>query len=80
MLIAQLKSCKLHGSLVELSELSPLVKSLNGTLQGDERFFFPKVMVKETDEPQIFDPIYQEFQKYIRNNTLRYLRRPNKKK
>ena len=68
------------GSLVELSELSPLVKSLNGTLQGDERFFFPKVMVKETDEPQIFDPIYQEFQKYIRNNTLRYLRRPNKKK
>lgn len=37
-------------------------------------------MVKETDEPQIFDPIYQEFQKYIRNNTLRYLRRPNKKK
>ena len=44
------------GSLVELSELSPLVKSLNGTSQGDKRFFFPKVMVKETDEPQIFDP------------------------
>lgn len=68
------------GTLVELSQVSPLVKSLNGTLQGDERFFFPKTMVKNTNEPQIFDPIYQEFQKYIRNNELHYLRRPNKKK
>ncbi|WP_297815205.1 HD domain-containing protein [uncultured Lactobacillus sp.] len=67
------------GTLVELSEVSPLVKSLNGTLQGDERFFFPKTMVKQSREPQIFDPIYQEFQKYIRNNELHYLRRPNKK-
>lgn len=67
------------GSLVELSQVSPLVKSLNGTLQGDERFFFPKTMVKQSKEPQIFDPIYQEFQKYIRNNELHYLRRPNKK-
>lgn len=67
------------GSLVELSQVSPLVKSLNGTLQGDERFFFPKTMVKQSNEPQIFDPIYQEFQKYIKNNALHYLRRPNKK-
>ncbi|WP_276804101.1 HD domain-containing protein [Lactobacillus hominis] len=67
------------GTLVELSEFSPLVKSLNGTLQGDERFFFPKTMVKQNNEPQIFDPIYQEFQKYIRNNELHYLRRPSKK-
>lgn len=67
------------GTLVELSEFSPLVKSLNGTLQGDERFFFPKTMVKQNSEPQIFDPIYQEFQKYIRNNELHYLRRPSKR-
>lgn len=67
------------GTLVELSEFSPLVKSLNGTLQGDERFFFPKTMVKQNNEPQIFDPIYQEFQKYIRNNELHYLRRPSKR-
>ncbi|GBG05472.1 HD domain-containing protein [Lactobacillus rodentium] len=58
------------GSLIELSEVSPLVKSLNGTLQGDERFFFPKTMIEKTAEPQIFDPIYQEFQRYIKNNEL----------
>ena len=58
------------GSLIELSEVSPLVKSLNGTLQGDERFFFPKTMIEKTAEPQIFDPIYQEFQRYIKNNAL----------
>ena len=58
------------GSLIELSEVSPLVKSLNGTLQGDERFFFPKTMIEKTAEPHIFDPIYQEFQRYIKNNAL----------
>lgn len=68
------------GSLVELSQLSPLVKSLDGTLQGDERFFFPKAMVEEHSEVQIFDPIYQEFQKYIKNQTIHYLRKPRKNK
>lgn len=68
------------GSLVELSKLSPLVQSLNGTLQGDARFFFPKTMTEKHQEPQLFDPIYQEFQKYIKNNTLHYLRKPKKKK
>ena len=61
------------GSLIELSEVSPLVKSLNGTLQGDERFFFPKTMVKNNNELQIFEPIYQEFQQYIKNNELHHL-------
>lgn len=61
------------GSLIELSEVSPLVKSLNGTLQGDERFFFPKTMIQHSADPQIFDPIYQEFQQYIKNNTLHHL-------
>lgn len=68
------------GSLVELSKLSPLVQSLNGTLQGDARFFFPKTMTEKRQEPQLFDPIYQEFQKYIKNNSLHYLRKPKKKK
>lgn len=62
------------GSLIELSEVSPLVKSLNGTLQGDERFFFPKTMIQHSNkQPQLFDPIYQEFQQYIKNNTLQHL-------
>ena len=66
------------GQLIELSHLSPLVRSLNGTLQGDERFFFPKIMMSNSDEPQIFDPLYQRFQRYVKNGTLRYLRKPKK--
>lgn len=68
------------GTLIELSEISPLVKALRGTLQGDAHFFFPKTMTKENDEPQIFDPIYQEFRKYIKNHTLQYIRKPHNKK
>jgi HD superfamily phosphohydrolase len=67
------------GSLVELSQLSPLVKALNGTFQGDKRFFFPKMMLHQSDEPQLFDPLYQEFQKYIKNGRLHYLRQPKQK-
>lgn len=77
---SQIEIMQDDGSLIELSELSPLVKALNGTFQGDERFFFPKTMLSNSDEPQIFDPLYQQFQKYVRNGELRYLRRPNKKK
>lgn len=77
---SQIEIMQDDGSLIELSELSPLVRALNGTFQGDERFFFPRTMLSNDDEPQIFDPLYQEFQKYVRNGELRYLRRPNKKK
>lgn len=77
---SQIEIMQDDGSLIELSELSPLVRALNGTFQGDKRFFFPKTMIEESDEPQIFDPLYQEFRKYVRNGELRYLRRPNKKK
>jgi hypothetical protein len=31
------------------------------------------------DQPQIFEPLYEQFQKYIKNGALRYLRRPRKK-
>lgn len=58
------------GTLVELSELSPLVKALNGTVQGDERFFFPKTMIKSLGDVQLFQPLYSEFQSYINNNSL----------
>ncbi|RVU73722.1 MULTISPECIES: HD domain-containing protein [Lactobacillus] len=77
---SQIEIMQDDGTLIELSELSPLVRALNGTFQGDERFFFPKIMLSQNDEPQIFDPLYQQFQKYVRNGELRYLRRPNKKK
>lgn len=77
---SQIEIMQDDGTLIELSELSPLVRALNGTLQGDERFFFPKTMIAQNDEPQIFDPLYQDFRKYVRNGELRYLRRPRKNK
>lgn len=76
---SQIELMQDDGTLIELSELSPLVRALNGTLQGDERFFFPKTMIAKNEEPQIFDPLYQDFRKYVRNGELRYLRRPRKK-
>ena len=76
---SQIEIMQDDGSLIELSHLSPLVKALNGTLQGDERFFFPTAMLSRGDETQLFDAIYEEFQKYIKNGSLHYLRRPSKK-
>lgn len=76
---SQIEIMQDDGTMIELSELSPLVRALNGTFQGDERFFFPKTMLSQSNEPQIFDPLYQEFQKYVRNGELRYLRKPKKK-
>lgn len=76
---SQIEIMQDDGSLIELSQLSPLVKALNGTFQGDERFFFPKTMISQSNEPQIFDPLYEQFQRYIKNGALHYLRRPHKK-
>lgn len=76
---SQIEIMQDDGTLIELSELSPLVKALNGTIQGSENFFFPKVMLSQNDEPQIFDPLYQEFQKYVKNGALRYQRKPTRK-
>ena len=76
---SQIEIMQDDGSLIELSQLSPLVKALNGTFQGDERFFFPKTMLSQSNEPQIFDPLYEQFQRYIKNGALHYLRLPHKK-
>ncbi|BDR60989.1 HD domain-containing protein [Lactobacillus xylocopicola] len=75
---SQIEIMQDDGQLIELSQLSPLVRALNGTLQGDERFFFPKVMMSSSIDVQIFDPLYQQFQRYVKNGELRYLRRPRK--
>lgn len=77
---SQIEIMQDDGSLIELSQLSPLVRALNGTFQGDERFFFPKIMLSKSEEPQIFDPIYEEFQKYVKNGALHYIRTPHKNK
>lgn len=56
---SQIEIMQEDGSLIELSHLSPLVKALNGTLQGDERFFFPSAMLE-----------VPEFKAYIKNGTI----------
>mgnify|MGYP000096179065 CR=1 FL=1 len=38
----QIEIIQKDGSLAELSSLSPIVQSLTGTRQGDNRFYFPK--------------------------------------
>ncbi|MDR0298529.1 MAG: HD domain-containing protein [Streptococcaceae bacterium] len=46
-------------TMTELSEISPLVTTLSGNIYGNNRFYFPKVML---DNP--------EFTQYIRNEEL----------
>lgn len=59
------------GDLVELSEVSPLVKAVTDKELGDERFFFPKQMLDTNSKQQdIFQPYYQEFSKHIKNDLL----------
>lgn len=58
------------GTMVELSRISRLVNAVTGKQLGDERFFFPKEMLNSAKNIEIFQPIYEEFQKHIKNNQL----------
>ena len=58
------------SELVELSQVSTLVASVAGKEAGDQRFFFPKEMLVQHQNIEIFQPIYDEFQSYIQNNHL----------
>ena len=40
----EIKILQKNGSLTELSVLSPLIKSLTGTIHGNSRFYFPKII------------------------------------
>nr|WP_057828164.1 HD domain-containing protein [Liquorilactobacillus cacaonum] len=58
------------GTLVELSVISKLVAAITGEVSGDERFFFPKEMLASPDQIDLFTPIYEQFQKYLKNGWL----------
>ncbi|WP_318530509.1 HD domain-containing protein [Apilactobacillus quenuiae] len=58
------------GTMVELSKVSRLVSAVTGKQLGDERFFFPKEMLNSENNIEIFQPIYEKFQKHIKNNQL----------
>ncbi len=55
----EIKILQKDGSLTELSVLSPLIKSLTGTIHGNSRFYFPKEMMENP-----------EFTKHIQNDTF----------
>ena len=67
---SQIELIQPDGELVELSTVSTLVKSVAGKEAGDERFFFPKEMLSNHGDIEIFQPVYDEFQSYIKNNHL----------
>ncbi|MGZ7126054.1 HD domain-containing protein, partial [Streptococcus pyogenes] len=56
--------CK-DDSLIELSQLSPIVASLSGTIHGDSRFYFPKELLEETG---IFAAYNETFLRNIHND------------
>ena len=63
----QIEIIQKDGKLAELSLLSPIVASLAGSRQGDNRFYFPKEMLLENS---LFAPQLQRFQSYIVNDSF----------
>jgi len=60
----QIEMIQKDGSLIELSQLSAIVKTLTGTTYGDRRFYFPKEMF---DLDDLFANSKEEFISYISN-------------
>lgn len=66
----QIELIQKDGSHTELSQISSLVAAITGKFQGDERFFFPKEMLAQTAQTEIFAPVYAEFNRYIHNDQI----------
>lgn len=66
----QIELVEPDGSLVELSSVSELVRSISGKNLGDERFFFPKEMLAKGNQLELFTPVYKEFERYVNNDHL----------
>ncbi len=65
----QIELRRQDGQVIELSQLSPLVESLSGTIHGDQRFYFPKEMLSPSG---LFAETYNDFSQMIRNNHFYY--------
>ncbi|PNY19462.1 HD domain-containing protein [Streptococcus parauberis] len=65
----QIEMIHKDGTRSELSQLSPIVKTLTGTIYGDRRFYFPKEMLFTDD---LFAPIKQEFKSYMANEHFQF--------
>ncbi|TLQ04768.1 HD domain-containing protein [Pediococcus stilesii] len=66
----QIELMQADGSLVELSTVSDLVKAITGKISSDERFYFPKEMLANTDN-NLFSDTFEAFQSHIKNNLIR---------
>ncbi|WP_425541689.1 HD domain-containing protein [Alkalibacterium iburiense] len=59
------------GTFVELSQASPIVKTLSGNLQGDHRLYVPKELLDDNPKNiNMFQETYDEFKRYIRNQAV----------
>ncbi|MCC5895351.1 MAG: HD domain-containing protein [Alkalibacterium sp.] len=59
------------GTLVELSKVSPIVKTLSGNLHGDHRLYVPKEFLEhQSANINMFQEEYDAFQRYIVNGAI----------
>lgn len=65
----QIELMQSDGSLVELSSVSDLVRAISGKVSRDERFFFPKEMLIDSNE-SLFTDTFEAFQAHIKNNII----------
>lgn len=65
----QIELMQSDGSLVELSTVSDLVRAISGKVSRDERFFFPKEMLIDSNE-SLFTDTFDAFQAHIKNNII----------
>ena len=65
----QIELMQSDGSLVELSTVSDLVRAISGKVSRNERFFFPKEMLIDSNE-SLFTDTFEAFQAHIKNNII----------
>lgn len=63
-----------NGDKAELSAVSPIVRILSDSLHGNDRLYVPRELLQSSPPAQqnlaIFEDIYNEFQKYIKNGKI----------
>ena len=63
-----------NGEMVDLSEVSPIVRVLSDNLHGNDRLYVPRELLQSTPPAQqnlaIFNDVYDAFQKHIKNGKI----------
>ena len=66
----EIKLINRDHTLTELSEVSSIVSAIADKSTGDHRFFFPREILQKSNNIDLFQPEYDEFNRYIRNDQL----------